>query len=242
MLTLFSFKRAFLDSNDKIFYDSVRRLTNLNLRNITLYKIAFQHKSNSTEHFSNERLEFLGDAALSLIIGDYLFRKYPLQNEGFLTDIRSRIVNRESLGLVAKKMGLDLLLQYDSSNGRSKHVHGNTLEALVGAVYLDRGYNKCYDFVMQHLVHKYMDLDHVVAHDTNYKSAILEWASKNHKQVTFEFIEKIETDDNKTFQTQILLDNTPICIGDGKSKKHAEQNAARKALEVLQIKCNDSHQ
>lgn len=236
MLNLFGLSRFFLSPSDRKFFEKIKFITNLNIRNKVLYKIAFQHKCNKTEHFSNERLEFLGDAALSLIIGDYLFKQYPLKDEGFLTDIRSRIVNRESLGLIAKKIGLDLLLEYDSSNGKSRHVYGNALEALVGAVYLDRGYTNCYKFVMYQLVQKYIDLEHLIANDTNYKSAILEWASKNQKQICFEFVEKIEIEGNKTFQIQITLDNNPVCIGDGKSKKQAEQNAARKAIEVLHIR------
>ncbi len=236
MLSLFALSRLFLSSKDKNFYDKIRIITSLSIRNPVLYKIAFQHKCNKTEHFSNERLEFLGDAALSLIVGDYLFKQYPLQDEGFLTDIRSRIVNRESLGLIARKIGLDLLLEYDSSHGRSRHIYGNALEALVGAVYLDRGYNNCYNFVMNQIVKKYLDLEHLIANDTNYKSAILEWASKNHRHVVFESLEKIELEGHKSFQIQILLDTSPISIGEGKSKKQAEQNAARKAIEALNIK------
>jgi len=237
VLNCFSIKRLFYNSSDKAFYNKIKNITKLSIRNLTLYKLVFQHKCNNAEHFSNERLEFLGDAALSLIIGDFLFRKYPARDEGFLTDIRSRIVNRESLGIVANKMGIHLLLHYDSSHGKSRHIYGNTLEALVGAVYLDRGYDNCYKFVLHQLPHKHIDLDYLIANDTNFKSALLEWASKNQKQISFEVIDKVETDTNIfNFQVQISLDGLPVCLGEARSKKQADQNAARKALEVFGVK------
>lgn len=237
MFRNFSLKKIFLSKTDKILYDRVKIITRLSPRNIFLYKVAFQYEKEGGEHLSNERLEFLGDAAISLIVGNFLFTKFPLRDEGFLTDIRSRIVNRESLGAIARKLNLEALLQYDSSCGRSRHIYGNALEALVGAVYLDRGYAQCYKFVVNELIHKYMDLDYTIANDTNYKSAVLEWASKNQKVVSFEITEVFEgSNAERLFNAQISIDEFSKFIGEGRSKKQAEQNAARKAWEDIQAR------
>lgn len=235
MLKKFSFKKIFLSEEDKTLYDRVRSITRLAPRNIFLYKVVFQYQTAEKEQLSNERLEFLGDAAISLVVGDFLFAKFPMKDEGYLTDIRSRIVNRESLGAIARRLNLESLLQYDSSGGRSRHIYGNALEALVGAVYLDRGYAKCYRFVVNELLQKHMDLDYTIATDTNYKSAVLEWASKGQKNVTFGITEVVElSSSEKLFTAQISIDGVINFVGDGRSKKQAEQNAARKAWEDIQ--------
>ena len=155
-----SIRSLFYRKEEKDLFIKVSKLLSIYPGNITLYKVAFQYQSSKNSNFSNERLEFLGDAALSLIIGNYLFRKYPQSDEGFLTDVRSRVVNRETMGHLATKMGIHHLLKHDSSLGRSRHTYGNALEALIGAIYLDLGYNRCYDVVVNMFKH-YSDFDYI---------------------------------------------------------------------------------
>ena len=170
-----------------------------------LYKLALQHSSVKADTNSNERLEFLGDAVLSLIIGEYLFKKYPLKEEGFLTEIRARIVNRASLGRLAKKLGIDVLLHYNKNairQGNSKFIYGNALEALIGAVYLDKGYRCCCNFVLRRLLNLYIDLDKLIQTDTNYKSQLVTWANRNRKRIQFKIIDEKRTEHFSEFKAQ----------------------------------------
>ena len=172
----------------KQFKKAIWAITNCRPRNLALYQLAMQHSSVREEAYSNERLEFLGDAVLSLIIGEYLFKKYPLKEEGFLTEIRARIVNRASLGSLAKTIGLDALLHYDKNalHRGGKFIYGNALEALIGAVYLDQGYSPCRKFVLRQLLHCHVDLEELIETDTNYKSQLITWAAKSRKKMLFE--------------------------------------------------------
>lgn len=228
---LLNFNYIFSSSENRKLLTIVENITSLKVNNISIYKIAFQYKSSKEENYSNERLEFLGDAALSLVIADFLFKKFPNEQEGFLTDIRSRIVNRSSLGIIALKMGMEKILQKIDVN-QGKYAYGNALEAFIGAVYLDRGYTKCYYFV-EKIIQQYLDLEYIISNDTNFKSAILEWASKNEMKVEFSFIEKFENQGKMFFKTEIKLGEEISIVGEGPTKKESEQNAARKALEYL---------
>eukprot|EP01132_Coremiostelium_polycephalum_P000196 gene196-260_t len=154
--------------------EDVYAITTLHPNNLSLYRLALQHSSAKIEQNSNERLEFLGDAVLSLVVAEYLFKKYPLQEEGFLTEIRSRIVNRASLGELAKKIGMDELLRYDTrsvNQHNTRFVYGNALEAFIGAVYLDQGYMLCAKFIVESLLKIHIDLEAIVVTDHNYKKA-----------------------------------------------------------------------
>ena len=154
--------------------------------NVEIFELATRHASaaktlKSGFRESNERLEYLGDAVLGTVIAEFLFKKYPFKDEGFLTEIRSRIVNRESLNDLGKKIGLDVLIEYDANRKNSlshRSIHGDTLEALVGAVYLDRGFRFCRKFVIKKLLLPYFDLDQIVKNNPNNKSLIIEWAQK----------------------------------------------------------------
>ena len=215
---------------------AIYAITRLKPGNLALYKLALQHSSVKDATASNERLEFLGDAVLSLIIGEYLFKKYPLKEEGFLTEIRARIVNRASLGSLAKKVGIDTLLHYNKSATHKdgfKFVYGNALEALIGAVYLDKGYKPCRRFVLDRLLHLHIDLEALIQNDTNYKSQLVTWANRNRKRVHFKIIAEKRVKGFREFTAQVTLEEQVVGQGQGSNKKQAEQQAAQAALEAL---------
>lgn len=217
--------------------NTVYTVTRLQPSNLSLYKLALQHSSVKEATTSNERLEFLGDAVLSLIVGEYLFKRYPLQEEGFLTEIRARIVNRTSLSELAQKIGMDELLHYDTrsiSKSNLKFIYGNALEAFIGAVYLDQGYERCRDFVIDRLLHIHIDLEELVQTDSNYKSKIIAWTQKNRKSLQFELVSEKRIKNNREFVVQLLIEGQVTGKGCGKTRKQAEQMAAQDALARLQ--------
>jgi ribonuclease-3 len=190
---------------------------------------------------SNERLEYLGDAILGMIVAEYLFTKFPFKEEGFLTEIRSKIVNRESLNLVSRKIGLNDLIHYQQ-NSRSlspKSIYGDSLEALIGAVYLDKGFHFCRKFVINKLVNPHYDVDELIHTVTNHKSKIIEWAQKENKEISFEVIEVSESRKKKQFTAKVIIDEVSFEIGYGLSKKKAEQDAARRTMERIETESNE---
>lgn len=220
---------------------AIRNIAGFTPSNLELYKLATLHssigKANSSGlKDSNERLEYLGDAILGAAVADYLFKKFPYKDEGFLTEIRSRIVNREALNLLARKIGVGTIVQFDSKNAHLQQVIlGNTLEAIVGAVYLDKGYLRCKKFVIDKLIAPYYDLEEVVNSNSNYKSKLIEWSQREGKNVRFEIVEVKKAKNRKEFTAQVMLDNEAKGMGYGNNKKKAEQDAAFKTLEMLQI-------
>lgn len=202
------------------------------------YNLAFMHRSKPEEVTdSNERLEFLGDAILGAIIAEYLFKKYPYQSEGYLTELRSRIVRRETMNNVALRMGLNKMVQYnknDRSLGRS-HIFGNALEALIGAVYLDVGFIKTRKFILNQIIRAYIDLDTMESTDTNYKNQLLSWAQRNNHQLTFDTLDEKMDSTRKLFTVGIMIDGQLVAEGTGFNKKEAGQVAARNALDKLNV-------
>lgn len=211
--------------------------------NLRLYRLALTHTSFVRQQPSggkletNERLEFLGDAVLGAVVAELLFTKFPYEDEGFLTEIRSRIVNRESLNHIAIKIGLNLLVKVDVSQHvvRHKSVHGNALEALVGAIYLDKGYNKTRHFILDKLVKPHVDLHNLVNTTSNFKSKLIEWAQSQNLDVRFEIIKRKQQGNTTEFTSEVYIDNKAIAVGSGLSKKKADQAAAEKGLEALKI-------
>jgi ribonuclease-3 len=202
------------------------------------YQLALMHRSKIEELAqNNERLEFLGDAILGSIVAEYLFKKYPLQPEGYLTEVRSRIVRRETLNNVALRMGLNKLVQYNQNDrGLSRsHIFGNALEALIGAVYLDKGFAGTRTFILKQVIKPYVDLDEIENTDTNYKNQLLSWAQKLGHSLTFETLEEKTEGSRKVFTVGIMLNNELIASGNGYNKKEAGQVAAHKALETLKV-------
>ncbi len=212
--------------------------------NALLYQLAFRHTSASKEtniggfKESNERLEYLGDSVLGMIVAEYLFKKYPFKDEGFLTEIRSRIVNRESLNILARKIGLEKLIEFDGqrvSHNRTS-MYGDAMEALIGAIYLDKGFRYTKKFILNKLLAHYFDIDSVIQTNTNYKSILLSWSQQEGKRVFFEIIQENGKHHTKEFVAQVSVDGEIISKGGGWNKKKAEQEAARRACEVLEIK------
>ncbi len=219
---------------------SIRTITGFSPSNLSLYKLATLHTSRAKEtsgfRESNERLEYLGDAVLGAAVADYLFKKYPFKDEGFLTEIRSRIVNRDSLNLLARKMGVSLIVQFDQKNVQLQQVVlGNTLEAIVGAVYLDKGYLRCKKFVIDRLIQPHFNLDVVIQTNSNHKSKIIEWTQRHNKSVRFELVETKKSRNQKEFSIQLFIDEQSYSTGFGYTKKKAEQDAALKTCEQLNI-------
>jgi ribonuclease-3 len=208
--------------------------------NLRIYEIAFIHRSASFtlsdgKKINNERLEFLGDSVLDGILSDFLFEKYPDANEGFMTKIRSRIVNREVLNQLAVSMGINNILVSNIGSGhKTKHLYGNALEALIGAVFLDKGFKKTKIFFMKNVLEKYLDLQTIVKTDNDYKSLVFEWVQKKKANLSFTSNEEYDFDLKKSVFTTILqIDREEFGKGQGASKKEAEQEAASQAWEKL---------
>lgn len=220
---------------------AIQNIAGITPSNLTLYKLATMHSSIAKEtgngiKESNERLEYLGDAVLGATVADYLFKKFPFKDEGFLTEMRSRLVNRESLNLLARKIGVGNIVQYDQKNAHLQQVIlGNTLEAIVGAIYLDKGYLRCKKFVIDKLIGPNYDLDALINANSNFKSRIIEWAQREGKDIRFEIIAVKKGHNHKEFTAQVLVDKQAYGTGFGNSKKKAEQDAAFKTCEMLSI-------
>ena len=205
-------------------------------RNMAYYQLAFMHRSKpEEERDSNERLEFLGDAILGAIVAEYLFKKYPYQPEGYLTELRSRIVRRETMNNVALRMGLNKMVQYNQNDrGLSRsHIFGNALEALIGAVYLDVGFIKTRKFILNQIIRAYIDVDMMESTDTNYKNQLLSWAQRGNKVLTFDTLGEKTEGTRKLFTVGIMIDGELMAEGTGFNKKEAGQVAAQKALEKI---------
>lgn len=225
---------------DKKLVTAIKTIAGFAPTNLALYKLATLHSSRSKEkngfRESNERLEYLGDAILGAAVADYLFKKYPFKDEGFLTEIRSRIVNRESLNNLARKIGVSAIVQFDNKNTQLKQVIlGNALEALVGAIYLDKGYLRTKKFVIDKLIGPYFDLEVVVNSNTNHKSKVIEWAQRNGSEIRFEITDEKKGKNSKEFSAQVIIGEQPYGLGFGYTKKKAEQDAAEKTCVLLNI-------
>jgi len=232
---------------DQKLITAIKNIAGITPSNIALYRLATLHSSISRENDSgykesNERLEYLGDAVLGATVADYLFKKFPFKDEGFLTEIRSRIVNREALNLLARKIGIANIVQYDSKNSHLQQVIlGNTLEAIVGAIYLDKGFLRCKKFVIDKLIVPNYDLDALINSNPNFKSKIIEWAQREGKDVKFEILDVKKGRNHKEFTAQVIVNNEPMGTGFGNNKKKAEQDAALKTCEMLNILINNAH-
>lgn len=224
-------------SRDKKFYNLIFQLTGLYPSNAEVFKVAFTHKSASrktdcTRKINNERLEFLGDAILASVVADFLYAYFPFKKEGFLTKMRARIVSREQLNEIALNMGLQFhIVSHNNING-TKNIYGNALEALIGAVYLDKGYQRTKQFVLNKLIEKNIDLYKLAFTDSDYKSQVIEWAQKNKLEIIYEDEEVESTEHNNLFFTStIKVDETILGKGKGLSKKEAQQKASKEALD-----------
>jgi ribonuclease-3 len=219
---------------------AIKTIAGFTPSNVALYQLATIHSSRAKEkdgfRESNERLEYLGDAILGAAVADYLFKKYPFKNEGFLTEIRSRIVNRESLNALARRIGIGNIVQFDSKNTQLQQVIlGNTLEAIVGAIYLDKGYLRCKKFVIDKLIQPNFDLEVVIQSNANHKSRIIEWAQRNSKEIRFEILSVKKARNGREFSARVFIGEQPFGLGYGFTKKKAEQDAAQKTCDMLEM-------
>lgn len=211
--------------------------------NLSLYRLAFRHKSVAQNvkkgvKNSNERLEFLGDAVLGSVVAEVLFKLYPFEDEGFLTELRSKIVNRSNLNQLARKLGFEQLIQYDSrmvNSTRQGSLLGDAFEALIGAIYLDKGYDFTKNFLVNHIIKSHIDIHKLEQTETNFKSKLIEWCQRHGKDITFELIENQDGESNKLFTVQASIDGEIMGQGKEFNKKNAEKLAAEKACEALSI-------
>ena len=222
---------------DKNLSRSLTKILGFMPKHLHFYKTAFTHRSQSTTQddqakymFNNERLEYLGDAILDAVVAEYLFNKYPTQDEGFLTQMRSKVVNRKTLNSVADRMGLDVFLRLAGTTRISPTMMGNTLEAFVGAIYLDRGYAITRAFLVG-VLKQYIDIHELESLNTNYKSQLLEYCQKVQKTVNYALLSHHRTRDHRErFKVAVQIDEENFSVAEDFSKKGAEQKASQQAL------------
>jgi ribonuclease III len=217
-------------SPEKDFARKLKPVLGFTPARLYLFKMAFSHKSMSQErsesNYNNERLEYLGDAVLSTLVAEYLFTKYPNKDEGFLTQMRSRIVKRKTLNEIADNMGIDVILS-DYSNGKlSSSMKGNALEALVGALYIEFGYEKTRNYVINRILRRYLNIHDLENNDDNHKSQLLEWSQKYNKEVEFRMLGKIKHDKRDYYKMALFIEGKEMARAEDFNKKSAEQIAA----------------
>lgn len=209
-------------------------------RRIELYQQALRHKSSSLRTsegvlLNNERLEFLGDAVLNVLVADILFHRFETQNENFLSKTRSKIVQRNSLNKIAKELGLDKLIVSSTTFDVPHHsVYGNALEALIGAIYIDRGYKQCRFFLEKKILERFINIEHVIETDINFKSALLEWSQHKKTELRFDTDEMEQTGKVSKFKAYAVVNGTILGEGEGFSKKEAQQKAAKASLDEIE--------
>ncbi|MFO7872991.1 MAG: ribonuclease III [Bacteroidales bacterium] len=239
-MRLFNPIRRKRSTSDQALAEAIQNIFSYSPKNVAIYKLAFRHKSvapcinNGFKH-SNERLEYLGDAILGAVVADFLFKKFPFKEEGFLTEMRSRIVSRHNLNALSKKLGLDNLIQAHKDSGMpGSSIPGDAFEAFIGAVYIDKGYSFTKDLIIKQIIQTHLDIDQLMVSDTNFKSKVIEWAQKEKKDVAFK---TVKTEENgkkgKSYSIELIIENHLAGRGEGFSIKKAEQHAARQAWEQL---------
>ena len=236
-----NFKTLFLSkfSRKDKFSKNIKNIVGFYPSDVFLFKTSLVHKSavhDSSTGFkeSNERLEFLGDAILGAIVAKYLFEKFPGKDEGFLTKMRSKIVSRQSLNALAVKIGLNnLIISRLDKNSKTESIYGNAFEALIGAIYLDKGLEVCENFLLKKVIEPNISLDKLENEETNFKSRIIEWAQKEKQDLAFEILQEYGEGRGKEFEAVIVLDGKQTTTGRDKSKKGAEQKAAEKLCTEL---------
>lgn len=231
-------------SPNRKYIRSIQNLLGYVPGNLRLYRMAFRHRSVAVEvkngaKNSNERLEFLGDAILGAVVAELLFKMYPYKDEGFLTEMRSKIVSRANLNQLAKRLGLDEHIEFDNKslghNNKQGSLLGDTFEALIGAIYMDKGYNFTRNFLLIRIIKPHVDIHTLELTETNFKSKLIEWCQRQGKDITFEIIPNEEGENAKLFTIQVNVDGEICAIGRDYNKKNAEKLAAEKACDFLNI-------
>lgn len=233
------FKRSILES-DKKKTAKLRKVLGFKPGRVDLYYLALIHKSAANKIYknpklNNERLEFLGDAILDSVVAEHLYKTFPERDEGFLTQLRSKIVNRETLKRISLKLGIGNLVVSKVANDNHKSVYGDALEAIIGAMYLDKGYKKTKKFILTRILDYHINLKKLSETEIDFKSRVIEWGQKNKKDINFTISEEMSTNGrNLTFISHLLVSDEIFGVGSGTSKKEAEQNAAQQALLKLE--------
>lgn len=226
-------------SGKRSVYNQFRKITGFLPGKLDLYELAVTHKSacltlSDGTSLNNERLEYLGDAILNAIIADYLYLQFPESDEGFLTQLRSKIVKRKELNKLAYLLGISPLIVTNRNQHQEKmNLLGNALEAIIGAIYLDKGYYRAKKFVITKILDKHLDLERIARKESDFKSRIIEWAQKNKEEISFVSQESPDEGRDTVFISRIVLHDQELGSGTGYSKKDAEQRAAEEALEKI---------
>jgi ribonuclease III len=235
-------KIKLFSSPRKEFYLFLKNLIGFYPQKLAFYDIAFTHRSVSKTDsqrnaVNNERLEYLGDAILGAVIADFLYNRFPQEDEGFLTKMRSKLVNRATLTNLTFEMGLNRFVDSNTTGSAEKsHIYGDALEALIGAIYIDKGYIAAKYFITKRILNRYIDMRELEQLDLNFKSKLIEWSQKNKQEVKFDTLEEYpENSKQPRFVSVVEINNKEVGRGKGTSKKEAQQNAARKALQKLNI-------
>lgn len=224
---------------EKESYFALYRILGFFPRKIDYYKEALLHKSSAVRSakgykLNNERLEFLGDAILDAIVADIVYKHFEGKREGFLTNTRSKIVQRDTLNKLAVEIGLDKLIKYSAhSSNHNSYMCGNAFEALIGAIYLDQGYDACMRFMQERILHRLINIDKVAYKEVNFKSKLIEWSQKNKTELEFRVVEQTQDVCSPVFQSEVLLEGLVGGTGTGYSKKESQQAAAKQALSRL---------
>lgn len=231
--SLLSFSKNKSDAQLK---KSLKTLLGFTPGNISLYKQAFLHSS-KRETVNNERLEFLGDAVLGAVIAEHLFKLFPYKDEGFLTQLRSKIVNGQNLQQLALKLGIDSYLKVGlKENEKSKSsVYGDAFEALIGAVYIDKGFVKCKNFILKRIIKIHVDIDELMNTDSDFKSMLQIYCQKNKFTLEYRLLSEEQKGKTKIFTVQVFINDKPYVTFENYSKRVAEQKAAQLTLEELNI-------
>ncbi len=229
-------------SPEKKLHASLRNILGFYPGNISLYKLAFRHSSAAQQikkgvKDSNERLEFLGDSVIGTVVADYLFKKFPYKDEGFLTKMRSKMVSRAKHNQIAVKLGLNNFIEANNDRFGTKpsSINGDAYEALIGAIYLDKGYKFAQKFILTRIINVHIDMDEVETKEVDFKSKFIEWAQKERKEFKFETLVDGTTVPDKQFVLQLTVDNEVVGTAQHISKKRAEQMIAEQACALLEI-------
>lgn len=231
-------------SRNKAYYKKLKNILGFVPGNVKLYQMAFRHKSVAVAikegvKNSNERLEFLGDAVLGSVVAELLFKLYPYKGEGFLTEMRSKIVSRANLNQLSRKLGFDQLIQYDSRMisypTKQGSLLGDAFEAVIGAIYLDKGYQFTKEFLLTRIIDAHVDIETLEVTESNFKSRLIEWCQQEGKEVSFNLIENPEGESSKMFSIEVVVNGEVCGVGRDFNKKSAEKLAAEKACEYLKI-------
>lgn len=231
-------------SPERKYIKALRNILGFVPGNLSLYRLAFRHKSKSVvikkgTKSSNERLEFLGDAILGAVVAEVLFKMYPYKEEGFLTEMRSKIVSRVNLNQLAKKLGFDRIIEFDPKtiniSSKNSSLLGDAFESLIGAVYLDKGFTFTKNFLIQRILTPHVDIHQLELTESNFKSKLIEWCQRHGKDVSFDVVTNAEGEHSKLFTIQVSIDGEIMAQGLDYNKKNAEKLAAEKTCTLLAI-------